>query len=73
MKVLKSIIFIVKSFLGNFYRHLAIFIWSHWLVGGYKVIHNEKVLICGLLFPASQSKPEDIEPITFKRGSLFDN
>ena len=21
----------MKSFLGNFYRHLAIFIWSHWL------------------------------------------
>ena len=25
----KSFIFLVKSFLGNFYRHLAIFIWSH--------------------------------------------
>ena len=21
----------MKSYLGNFYRHLAIFIWSHWL------------------------------------------
>ena len=35
----KSFIFLVKSYLGNFYRHLAIFIWSHcWqgssLVGG---------------------------------------
>ena len=29
VKVLKSIIFHVKSFLGNFYRHLAIFFWSH--------------------------------------------
>ena len=29
VKVSKSIIFLVKSFLGNFYRHLAIFIWSH--------------------------------------------
>ena len=27
--VSKSFIFLVKSFLGNFYRHLAIFIWSH--------------------------------------------
>ena len=27
----KSIIFLVESFLGNFYRHLAIFFWSHWL------------------------------------------
>ena len=23
-------IFLVKSFLGNCYRHLAIFFWSHW-------------------------------------------
>ena len=28
VKVSKSFIFLVKSFLGNFYRHLAIFIWS---------------------------------------------
>ena len=27
----KTIIFLVKSFLGNFYRHLAIFFWSHCL------------------------------------------
>ena len=31
VKVSKSFIFLVKSFLGNFYRHLAIFFWSHWL------------------------------------------
>ena len=30
VKVSKPIIFLVKSFLGNFYRHLAIFFWSHW-------------------------------------------
>ena len=29
--VSKYIIFLVKSFLGNLYRHLAIFFWSHWL------------------------------------------
>ena len=28
--VSKSIIFLVKSFLGNFWRHLAIYFWSHW-------------------------------------------
>ena len=28
-KGVKIIHFLVKSFLGNFYRHLAIFIWSH--------------------------------------------
>ena len=33
LKVSKSIIFLVKSFLGNFYRYLAIFIWSHCLWG----------------------------------------
>ena len=27
----KFIIFLVTSFLGKFYRHLAIFFWSHWL------------------------------------------
>ena len=29
VNVSKSFIFLVKSFLGNFYRHLAIFVWSH--------------------------------------------
>ena len=29
VKVSKSFILIVTSFLGNFYRHLAIFFWSH--------------------------------------------
>ena len=28
-KGVKLIIFLVKSFLGNFFRHLAIFFWSH--------------------------------------------
>ena len=30
VKLSKSFIFLVKSFLGNFYRHLANFYWSHW-------------------------------------------
>ena len=30
VKVSKSLIFLVKSFLGNFYRYLATFYWSHW-------------------------------------------
>ena len=29
VKVSKSLIFLVKSFLGNFYKHLATFYWSH--------------------------------------------
>ena len=31
VKLSKSFIFLLKSFLGNLYRYLAIFIWSHWL------------------------------------------
>ena len=31
VKVSKTLIFLVKSFLGNFYRHLATFYWSHCL------------------------------------------
>ena len=30
-KGVRSIIFIVKSFLDYFYRHLATFYWSHWM------------------------------------------
>ena len=30
VKMLKSFMFLVESFLGNFYRHLATFYWSHW-------------------------------------------
>ena len=30
VKVSKLFIFLVKPFLGNFYGHMAIFIWSHW-------------------------------------------
>ena len=29
-KGVKMYLFLLKSFLGNFYRHLAIFFWSHW-------------------------------------------
>ena len=32
VKLSKSFNFLVKSFLGNFYRHLATFYWSHWLL-----------------------------------------
>ena len=32
VKVSKTIIVLVKLFLGDFYRHLAIFLWSHCLL-----------------------------------------
>ena len=35
VKVSKSFIFLVNSLLGNFYRHLAIFFWSHWLLANH--------------------------------------
>ena len=40
MTVSKCIIFLVKLFLGNFLRHLAIFFWSHWMqaVRHFKII-----------------------------------
>ena len=31
VQVSKSFTFLVKLFLGNFYRHLEILIWSHWI------------------------------------------
>ena len=34
----KSFIFLVKSFLGNFYRHLATFYWSHCPPADYHVL-----------------------------------
>ena len=30
VKLWKYFIFLIKSFLGNFYRHLGTFYWSHW-------------------------------------------
>ena len=43
-KGVKSIIFLVKSHLGNFYRNLAIFFWlhwQHWLLGFCSECSNE--------------------------------
>ena len=49
VKVLKSFIFLVKSFLGNFYRHLAIFYWSHWFEPHVKQIWDLSVPVFFLL------------------------
>ena len=42
----------MKPFLGNFYRHLAIFIWSHWSLSTFK---GWKALSRGGHFKASSS------------------
>ena len=42
-KGVKSIIFLVKSFLGNFYRHFVIFFWSHY----------QRVIIVGFVMKGS--------------------
>ena len=44
----KSLIFLVKSFLGNFYRNLAIFFWSHCLWRENYCLLKE---VCILLYP----------------------
>ena len=44
LKRCQNLIFLVKSFMGKFYWHLATFFWSHW-------IHMEgKVYLCTLLY-----------------------
>ena len=57
VKVSKSFIFLVKSFLGNFYRHLAIFIWSHWWRPILKTDKNPciKILLLGAAIDKSSS------------------
>ena len=42
VNVFKSIIFLVKSFLGNFYRHFVIFFWSHFWKTGHTAYDNRR-------------------------------
>ena len=44
--VSKSIIFLVKSFLGNFYRNLATFIWSHCRPDTFAVLTVRQYRVC---------------------------
>ena len=47
VKVSKSLIFVVKSFLGNFNRHFAIFYWSHWMHHlGDETENGWKLVVC---------------------------
>ena len=41
VKASKTLIFLVKSCLGNFYRHLATSFWSHWLCGRNVIVPND--------------------------------
>ena len=43
LKVSKSVIILVKSFLGNFYRHLAILFRSHWLQSVCAAVHASQI------------------------------
>ena len=45
----KSLFFPVKSFLGNFYGHLADFYWSHWLRYA-EIIHSDWLKVVMRLF-----------------------
>ena len=64
-KGVKSYHFLVKSILGNVYRHLVNFFWSHWIVvqqncvifaGAENVSIKIYVLPCRLLSPASAAR-----------------
>ena len=67
VKVLKSFIFLMKSLLGNFSRHLAIFFWSHcrlpskWLFPGSSVPHHSQ-LHKGIHFGVFQLQQKVIRP-----------
>ena len=60
VKVAKSIIFLVPSFLENFYRHLAIFFWSHCCWMSFDVI----IFLYFLLWAA-------IKPLSFMQITNF--
>ena len=57
VKVSKSLIFLVRSFLGNFYRHLATIYWSHWT-------HNITIL-------SSKRQYFGVTSLFFVKTSLF--
>ena len=46
VKASKTFIFLVKSFLGIFFRHLTTFYWSHWL--GHAIWSTEILINLGL-------------------------
>ena len=40
----------MKSFLGNFYRHLSIFIWSHWMGSKWMSMMYKNQIIYSLMY-----------------------
>ena len=58
-KGVKIIHFLVKSFLGNFYRNLAIFIWSHWRGARY-------LLACEITSPFNKCYSRSYNKLNFK-------
>ena len=62
--------FLVKSFLGNFYRQWAIFIWSHWLWYSWQSCRFQNQsprnpvigkILCRIRFSVNCLKDEDSE------------
>ena len=51
----KSFIFLVKSYMGNFYRHLAIFIWSHWSLCSWPPVYLDWIMLLFLCWMNSRS------------------
>ena len=71
VKVSKSLNFQVKSFLGNFYRHLATFYWSHWY-GPTKGFLFHRWVHCSVKFEiANHRLPTTIENWISRPLSVF--
>ena len=83
VKVSKWFIILVKSFLGNFYRHLGTFYWSHWqgqissrfnctcIIHEFwlKTRNHSSVLICNIIL--STTKKSTAAQISQKKLKYF--
>ena len=70
-KGVKIYLFLAKSFLGNCYRHLAIFIWSHWLESSFaNLMNGVELTLRGIFLTSFLPKPFDVDlPATLLENS----
>ena len=56
----------MKSFLGNFYRHLAIFFWSHWSGAALRYSFlTRKRKSSPVVFPVIEQQEQQLQKIKF--------
>ena len=65
LKLLKSFILLGKLFLGNFYRHLAIFYRSHWI----RLIYKLDIFCSPSSWSSSKPSSHSLYPCVF--GNFF--